>query len=114
VVVVRLVLGTSSVLDVVAFALLTLHDAMDGARMSVFVVIVQTMSQLPLLALAMELINVAASVTSTPIVVKVGTEVAISRAIRPRLVRVVLVDLLLDGREFAMRRSIRSTARVPA
>jgi hypothetical protein len=55
--------------------------------------------------LAIALIDVATSVAATPVLVEVGAEVAISRVIRPRMVGVVLVDLLLDGGgQFAVRR----------
>jgi hypothetical protein len=47
--------------------------------------------------LVIALIDVATSVAATPVLVQVGAEVAISRVIRPRMVGVVLVDLLLDG-----------------
>jgi hypothetical protein len=39
--VVRLILGMSPVLDVVAFTIFTLHDAIDSARGTVLVIIVQ-------------------------------------------------------------------------
>jgi hypothetical protein len=104
----------SPVLDVMAVALLTLHDAMNGAQRSVLAIVVQMMSQLPLLTLMMALINVAASVAAMPVLVEVGAKVAVSHAVRPRLVGVVLVELLLDGGEFVVRRSIRSTARAPS
>jgi hypothetical protein len=57
----------------------------------------------------MALVVVAAGIVILPVLVEVGAEVAVSRAIRPRLLGVVLVDLLLDGREFVVRRSIGST-----
>jgi hypothetical protein len=72
VVVVCLVLGTSSVLDVVVIALFTLHDAMDGARGVVLAIVVQTTSELPLLALAMALVDVPTSVAAAPVLVEVG------------------------------------------
>jgi hypothetical protein len=72
VVVVRLVLGTSPVLDVVAIALFTLHDAMDGARGPVLAVVVQTTSKLPLFVLTMALVDVAATVTVTSVRFEVG------------------------------------------
>jgi hypothetical protein len=72
VVVVCLVLGTSSVLDVVVIALFTLHDAMDGARGVVLAIVVQTTSELPLLALAMALVDVPPSVAAAPVLVEVG------------------------------------------
>jgi hypothetical protein len=72
VVVVCLVLGTSLVLDVMVVALLMLHDAMNGTRRSVLLIIVQTTSELPLFALAMALIDVVVSIAVTPILVEVG------------------------------------------
>jgi hypothetical protein len=48
------------------------------------------------------------------VLVKVGAEVAVPRVVRPRLVGVVLIDLLLDGEEVGVRRLIRSAARVMA
>jgi hypothetical protein len=71
-VVVRCVLGTSPILDVVAVALLTLHDATNGTRRSVLAIVVQTTSELPLFALAMALIDVVTSVAATPVLVEVG------------------------------------------
>jgi hypothetical protein len=103
------VLGTSSVLDVVTIALFTLHDAVDGARGGVLAVIVKVTSKLPLFALAMALVDVAASVAATPVLVEVGAQVRAQRDVLPGL-----VDLLLDGAELAMRRSIRSTTRMLA
>jgi hypothetical protein len=73
VVVVRLVLGTSPVLNVEEVALFTLHDAMNGAQGGVLVVIVQTTSELPLFSLAKVLVDVAASVMTAPVLVEVGT-----------------------------------------
>jgi hypothetical protein len=112
--IVRLLLGTSSVLDVMVVALLTLHDAMDGAWRSVLTVIVQMTSQLPLLTLAMALIDVAARVAGMPVLFEVSAEVTISCTIRLRLVGIVLVDFFLDGGESVVRRLIRLTARMPA
>jgi hypothetical protein len=60
------------VLDVVAVTLLTLHDVMNDARRSVLVIVVQTTSKLPLFALAMALIDVAASVAATHVLVEIG------------------------------------------
>jgi hypothetical protein len=71
--IVHLVLGTSPLIDVVVITLLTLHDAMNGARRSILAIKVQTTSELPLLTFAMALINVAASVAATPVLVEVGT-----------------------------------------
>jgi hypothetical protein len=112
--IVRLLLGTSSVLNVMVVALLTLHDAMDGAWRFVLTVIVQMTSQLPLLTLAMALIDVAARVAGMPVLFEVSAEVTISCTIRLRLVGIVLVDFFLDGGESVVRRLIRLTARMPA
>jgi hypothetical protein len=114
VVVVCLVLGTSPVLDVVAVVLLALHDAMDSTGRAILAVILRVMPQLPLLALTVALVDVATGVVCTYVLVKVGAEVAVPHAVRPRLVGVVLVDLLLNGGEFAVRESIRSIARMSA
>jgi hypothetical protein len=105
--VVRLVLGTSPILDIVAIALFMLHDAMDGARGGggVLTIVVQTTSELPLLALTMALVDVAASIAATPVLVEVGVPVPVFRCVHARL-----VDFLLDGRELVVHRSIRSTA----
>jgi hypothetical protein len=71
VIVVFLVLGTSPILDVVALALLTLHDLVDVAWRTVLAVIVKVTSQLPLLTLAMTLVDVAAGIATTPVPVEV-------------------------------------------
>jgi hypothetical protein len=52
----------------------------------------------------MALVDVATSVTVTPVLVEVGAQFRAMRGIHPGL-----VDLLLDGGELDMRRSIRST-----
>jgi hypothetical protein len=106
VVVVRLILGTSPVLDVVA---VTLHDAVDSTRWAVLAVVLCMMPQHPLLVLTVVLVDVAAGVACTSIPVEVGAEVVVPHAVHPRLVRVVLIDLLLYGGEFVVCRSIRST-----
>jgi hypothetical protein len=67
-----LVLGTPLVLDVVAFAFLALHDPVDAAWRTVLVVVVEATSELPLLAFAMTLVDVAAGVTTSPVLVEVG------------------------------------------
>jgi hypothetical protein len=108
--VVRLVLGTSPVIDVVEVAL---HDAVDSVGTSVLVVVLCVTSQLPLFAFVMTLIDVTAGVAVSPILVKVGAEVVVLRVVRSSLVGVVLVDLLLNGGEFTVCRSIRSAARMP-
>jgi hypothetical protein len=66
-----LILGTASVLDVMAFALLALHDPVDAALRTVLMVVVEAMSVLPLLTFAVTLVDVAASVATTPVLVKV-------------------------------------------
>jgi hypothetical protein len=71
--VVGLILDTPSVLDVVALALLTLHDLVDATRRTILVVVVEATSELPLLAFAVTLVDVAASVATTPVLVEVGT-----------------------------------------
>jgi hypothetical protein len=63
------VLGTPLVLDVVAFAL---HDPLDAAWRTILAVIVEAMSELPLLAFAVTLVDVAAGVATTPVLVEVG------------------------------------------
>jgi hypothetical protein len=50
--IVFLILGTSPVLDVVALALLALHDPVDTAWRTVLAVIVEVTSELPLLTFA--------------------------------------------------------------
>jgi hypothetical protein len=70
--IVRFVLGTSPVLDVVAIALFTLHDAMDGTWGAILMIVVQTTSKLPLFALVMALVDVPASIAAAPILVEVG------------------------------------------
>jgi hypothetical protein len=67
-----LVRGTSPVLDVVAFTILVLHDPVDAARRTVLAVVVEATSELPLLAFAVTLVDAAASVATTPVLVEVG------------------------------------------
>jgi hypothetical protein len=67
--VVCLVLGTLSALDVVAFSLLALHDPMDAARRTVLLIVVEGTSELSLFAFTVVLIDVAASIVTTPILV---------------------------------------------
>jgi hypothetical protein len=71
--VVGLVLGTPPVLDVVAFALLALHDPVDTAWRTVLAIVVEATSELSLLALAVAPVDVAASVVTTLVLVDVGT-----------------------------------------
>jgi hypothetical protein len=78
----------------------------------VLAVVLRTTSQLVFLALAVALVDIAAGIAATPILIKVGAEVAILGTVRPRLLGVVLIDLLLDGGEVAAHRSIGSTARM--
>jgi hypothetical protein len=70
--VVCLVLGTPSVLDAVVFALLVLHDPVDASRRTVLAVVVEATSKLSLLAFTVALVDVAASVATTPVLVEVG------------------------------------------
>jgi hypothetical protein len=56
----------------VAFALLALHDPVDAARRTVLTVIVEATSELSLLAFTMALVDVAASVATTLVLVEVG------------------------------------------
>jgi hypothetical protein len=70
--VVGLILGTPPVLNVMAFALLALHDPVDAARRTVLAIVVEATLELSLLALAVALVNVAASIMIAPILVDVG------------------------------------------
>jgi hypothetical protein len=109
--VVRLVLRTTSVLDIVAVALLALHDAVDGAGRSVLAIVFHAASQLPLFTLAVALVDVAANIVNTFVLVEIGVQVAVFCVVHLRLVGVVLIDLLLDGGgEVAPRWLIRSAA----
>jgi hypothetical protein len=67
-----LVLGTPSVLDVVAVAFLALHDLMDGTWGVVISIIVEATSELSLFALAVALVDVATSVVTMQVLVEVG------------------------------------------
>jgi hypothetical protein len=71
--VVCLVLSTSPVLDVLVITFFTLHDAVDGAQRAVLAIVVEVTSKLSLFALAVALVDVTASVTAAPILIKVGT-----------------------------------------
>jgi hypothetical protein len=71
VVIVFLVLGMSPNLDVVALALLTLHDPVDAAWRTILAVIVKATSQLSLLALTMTLVDVATGIATTPVPIEV-------------------------------------------
>jgi hypothetical protein len=79
--VVRLILGTSPVLDDVAFTLLALHDLVDAARRTVLTVVIKAMSELSLLAFTVALVDAWYGI-------------------------LWLVDLLLDSRYPAMRRPL--------
>jgi hypothetical protein len=70
--IVCLVLGTSLVLDVVAIAFFTLHDAMDGARGAVLTIVCEAMSKFSLFALAVALVDVGAGVATAPVLVEVS------------------------------------------
>jgi hypothetical protein len=67
-----LVLGMPSVLDAVAVASFTLHDLMDGTQGVILVIVVEATSELSLFALVVALVDVATSVATTPVLVKVG------------------------------------------
>jgi hypothetical protein len=71
-VVVGLVLGMPPVLNIMAFALIALHDPVDAARRTVLAVVVEATSELPLLALMVTLVDVATSVATTLVLVEVG------------------------------------------
>jgi hypothetical protein len=71
--VVFLVPGAPPVLDVVALALLTLHDPVDAAWRTVLAIVVEATSQLSLLALAVGLVDVTTGIATTLVLVKVGT-----------------------------------------
>jgi hypothetical protein len=49
----------------------------------------------------MALVDVVMGVVGAPVLVEVGMEVAVLCSIHPRLVGVVLIDLLLDGGKVA-------------
>jgi hypothetical protein len=56
----------------VALVLLALHDPVDAAQGTVLMVIVEATSELQLLALSMTLVDVAAEVTTTSVLIEVG------------------------------------------
>jgi hypothetical protein len=70
--VIFLVLGTPPVLDVVALTLLALHDPVDAAWRTVLIVVVEAMSQLSLLALAVTLVDVTVGIVTVLVLVEVG------------------------------------------
>jgi hypothetical protein len=67
-----LILGMSLVLEVVALALLTLHDLVDAARRTVLMVVVEATSEFLLLSLAVTLVDVAAGAAIALVFVEVG------------------------------------------
>jgi hypothetical protein len=67
-----LVLGKPPILDIVAFALLALHDPVDATWRTVLAVVVEATSKLPLLVFAVTLVDVAAGVATKPVLVEVG------------------------------------------
>jgi hypothetical protein len=79
-------------------------------------IVLRTMLRLSVLAFALALVNVAVSIMGTPVVVEVTAEIAILGpvCVTSGLIGVVLIDLLLDGREVAALISIRSAVRVVA
>jgi hypothetical protein len=56
----------------VAFTLLELHDPVDAAWRAVLTVVVEASSELSLLAFTVELVDVAASVSTTSVLIEVG------------------------------------------
>jgi hypothetical protein len=70
--VIRFVLSTSPVFDVVAIAFFALHDPMDGARGVVLAIVIEVTSKFSLFTLAVALVDVAAGVTTAPVLVEVG------------------------------------------
>jgi hypothetical protein len=70
--VVCLVLGTPLILDVVAVAFFMLHGLMDGAQGAELAIVVEATSELSLLTLAVELVDVATSGATMPVLVEVG------------------------------------------
>jgi hypothetical protein len=79
-------------------------------------IVLRMMLRLSVLAFALALVNVAVSIMGTPVVVEVTAEIAILGpvCVTSGLIGVVLIDLLLDGREVAALISIRSAVRVVA
>jgi hypothetical protein len=70
--VVILVQGTSPVLNIMALALLALHDSVDTIQRTVFPVVVEATSKFPFLALAVTLVDVTAGVATALVLVEVG------------------------------------------
>jgi hypothetical protein len=71
--VVFLVLGAPPVLDVMALALLALHDLVDVAWRTVHAIIVEVMSHLSLLTLVVTLVDVTTGIATTSVLVEVST-----------------------------------------
>jgi hypothetical protein len=69
--VIFLVLGTRPVLDVVALALLALHDLVDTAWRTILAIVVEAMSQLSLLTLTVTLVDVTAGIATALVLVEV-------------------------------------------
>jgi hypothetical protein len=69
--VIFLVLGTPPVLDVVALALLALHDLVDTAWRTILSIVVEVTSQLSLLTLAVTLVDVTAGIATALVLVEV-------------------------------------------
>jgi hypothetical protein len=67
-----LVLGTPPVLDVVPFTLRAPHDLVDAAWRTVIAVVVEATSELRLLTFAVTLVDVAAGVATTLVLVEFG------------------------------------------
>jgi hypothetical protein len=61
------VLGTSPILDVVVLTLLALHDPVDATWRTILAVVLETTSQLPLLAFTVTLVDVAKGVAIAPV-----------------------------------------------
>jgi hypothetical protein len=64
-------LGTPPVLDVVALALLALHDLVDTAWRTILSIVVEATSQLSLLTLAVTLVDVTAGIATALVLVEV-------------------------------------------
>jgi hypothetical protein len=70
--VIRFVLSTSSVFDVMAIAFFALHDLMDGARGAILMIVIEVTSKFSLFALAVALVDVAAGAATVPVLVEIG------------------------------------------
>jgi hypothetical protein len=71
--VLRLIACTTPILDVVAITLLALHDAVTAPGRAVLAVVLHTTSQL---VLVVTLVDVAAGIAGTPVVVEVVLNVS--------------------------------------